>query len=216
MNRANSLGLKPERKTSHPVDPRRRVFAEGRERRCDEILSNWRMASARLFWTIGAGREPGDRVVLVVSHQGNRITTIDHAPNSLEGPANFWPAIHVIPKEDRGPISVPRNAIDPLVVEAVQQIIEPSRMSMQITDEIETPFRINGEVVERSNLGMGIVPDILETRIRGRHHGGKGRRGEEKSDRMGGSSGLNLGEEPFGLVWSCHIVEGVTQAEPTE
>ena len=73
-------------------------------------------------------------------------------------------------------------------------------MSMQITDEIETPFRINGEGVERSNLGMGIVPGILETRIRGRHHGGKGRRGEDGSDRMGGASGLNPGEEPLGLA----------------
>jgi hypothetical protein len=71
---------------------------------------------------------------------------------------------------------------------------------MQITDEIEPPFWINGKGVEGLNLGMRIVPGILEIRIRGRHHGGRGHRGENESDRTGGASGLNLGEEPLGLA----------------
>ena len=108
---------------------------------------------------VGPEHFHGDGVVLVISHECDRIAGIDHGPDGLQRLPDLGAAIHVVPEKDGPSIRVGHGTVDHSIAEPVEERSEPYSVPVDVADEVDSGLaREEGWFRPGSSLfGMGFV-----------------------------------------------------------
>ena len=132
------LRFEPEREIAHPSDPLFAVRSERVEGGRDQSPADGRVPTTGFLGPVGSRGEPGDGVVFMVAHQGDRVSRIDHAADDLERFTDVGTAVDVVPEKDHASFRMAWCAGCSPVPEAVQEVAEPRCVPVDVPDEVDS------------------------------------------------------------------------------